>query len=94
MRTVSNEEFHRKFMVSNTVAPQLEAYWDEHLPSIPRPNRNQFEMWLHIHKYNVEPLRFAIRSAARRLTRTPFNDPQHNLQYISAVALSYLREQE
>jgi hypothetical protein len=91
MRTVTTEEYHRQFMKKFELIPQLEAYWDEMLPSVPRPKRDQFEMWIHIHRYDPQPLRYAIRSAARRLTRTPFNDDRHPVQYCSAVALSYLR---
>jgi hypothetical protein len=94
MRTVTSEEFHSRFMAKFALIPQLEAYWDEHLPSIPRPSRDQFEKWLHIHGYSGEPLKAAIRSGARRLTRTPFNDERHPVQYISAVALAYMDDAE
>jgi hypothetical protein len=93
VRKVTSEEFHKRFMAVHALTPQLEAYWLEVLPSIPVPNSDQFERWLHIHGYTTEPLKHAIRSAARRLTRKPFNDSQHHLQYISAVALSYLNEE-
>jgi hypothetical protein len=94
MRTATSEEFHKRFRAMHTLAPQLESFWDEHLPSIPRPNRDQFEKWLHIHAYDAEPLKHAIRSASRRLTRKPFNDAQHPIQYLSAVALGYINEQK
>jgi hypothetical protein len=94
VRKVTSEEFHKRFMAVHTLTPQLEAYWSEVLPSIPAPSRDQFERWLHIHGYNPEPLRHAIRTGARRLTRTPFNDAQHPVQYVSAVALSYIKDVE
>jgi hypothetical protein len=48
---------------------------------------------LHIHGYSPEPLKAAIRSAARRLMRGKlFNDDRHPIQFCSAVALSFLNE--
>ncbi|SRR5713101_7991042 len=94
MRQVTSEELHRKFMTTQMLATRLEVYWDEQIPTIPRPDRDQFEKWIHIHGYNPEPMRHAIRSAARRLTRKPFNDAQHPVQYLSAVALGYISEQK
>jgi hypothetical protein len=94
MRKVTSEEFHNRFMKTDSIASQLEKFWDEHIPAIPRPNRDQFEKWVHIHGYDAEPLRHAIRSAVRRLTRKPFNDAQHPIQYLSAVALGYINEQK
>ncbi len=94
MRKITSEEYHNRFMAKFALVPQLEAYWDEMLPSIPRPSREQFERWLHIHGYSAEPLKHAIRSGARRLTRTPFNDDRHPVQYVSAVALGFLRDEQ
>jgi hypothetical protein len=91
MRRLDSEAYHEKFMALNKRIPELEAYWREHLPSIPLPDYGQFHQWLHIHQLDVEPLRHAIRAAERRLIRgTKFNDPQHHLQYLSAVALAYM----
>ena len=81
-------------MVTHSISAELEKYWDEQIPTIPRPNRDQFEKWVHIHSYNAEPLKHAIRSAVRRLIRKPFNDAQHPIQYLSAVALGYINEQK
>jgi hypothetical protein len=79
-------------MKSQTLCEELEAFWDEQLPSIPRPPRAQFEKWIHIHGYSGEPLRHAIRAAVRRLMRRPFNDERHHIQFLSAVALDFLKE--
>jgi len=53
MRKITSEEYHNRFMAKFALVPQLEAYWDEMLPSIPRPSREQFERWLHIHGYSA-----------------------------------------
>jgi len=94
MREVTSEQFHNKFMATHTLVTQLEAYWSEILPTVPRPSRSQFEKWVHIHKYSAEPLKHAIRSAARRLTRIRFNDTQHPVQYCSAVAIAFLKAEQ
>jgi hypothetical protein len=79
-------------MKSHALCLKLEEYWSEQLPSIPKPDRDQFQKWIHIHGYSAEPLRHAIRAAVRRLTRQPFNDEAHPVQFVSAVALHYLKE--
>jgi hypothetical protein len=92
VRTITSEQYHRQFMASHKLCTELETYWDENLPTVPRPGRDQFERWAHVHRYSGEPLRHAIRAAVRRLTRRPFNDAAHPVQFVSAVALHYMNE--
>ena len=91
MKQVSDGEifatFEGRISERDKVVALLEMLWEKIIPSIPKPPRNQFEKWAHIHAYQTESLEAAFRAAARRLAKgRNFNDSLHPMQFISGVA--------
>jgi hypothetical protein len=91
MKRVSEGEilatFEGRLSERDKVVALLEMLWEKIIPSIPKPPRNQFEKWAHIHAYQTASLETAFRAAARRLEKgRRFNDAAHPLQFISGVA--------
>lgn len=95
-RKVRMVDIYSKFVglgkQTEAVVSELRELWKTTLPSLPVPSDEQFDRWLRPSNGEPEHLIYAMAQAARRLTGKPFNDPQHHLQFVSAVALRYLNE--
>jgi hypothetical protein len=73
------------------IASALELFWKIKLPSIPKPDREQFLRWLRIHQDDGSALRYGIKAAEKRLLRVEFGDANHPITFISAVALAHVK---
>jgi hypothetical protein len=91
-------DLYNKFMglgkQTEAVVSELRELWKTTLPSLPVPSDEQFDRWLRPSDGDPEHLIYGMAQCARRLTCKNFNDPQHHLQFVSAVALAYLNERE
>ncbi len=70
-------------------AATLSAWWSEILPELEKPDHQQFIRWARIHSTSLEPMRYGLLCASRRLLSRPFNDREHAPQYISSRANDY-----
>jgi hypothetical protein len=79
---------HPAFAEISASADRIEQWWFQLLPSIPKPERQQFEIWARIHADDLTRLRRGMDVAVERLRKRPFNDAEHPIRFISAVANS------
>ncbi len=97
IRKVRMVDIYNKFMglgkQTEVVVSELRELWKTTLPTLPVPSDEQFDRWLRQSFGDPEPLIYAMAQAARRLLWRPFNDSQHHLQFVSAVALAYLNDE-
>ena len=70
-------------------AETLSQWWTELLPELEKPGHPQFIRWARIHSATLEPMRYGMLCASRRLLYRPFNDREHAPQYISSRANDY-----
>jgi hypothetical protein len=90
----SDREFLVKFFETEELIAVFDRWWTELLPTLEKPEKYQVMRWLTLHNFDLEPLRYGLECAAKRLKHMPFNDPRHHLAHISASAnrFSAIRE--
>lgn len=76
----------------NQHVKSLERMWDEMLPTLQKPDRQQFVRWIRIANFDLAPIFHGFKMAQRKLLwGGKFNDPQHPVAYISSCANNYPR---